>query len=100
MGGEAYNKSAFGEVVHGRGKRVFDSQSEIPQGAVMETVDGHRHDIDHEMAEEVEALKRLLSACEFKRLRNTVRGRDKGGKCRTIPRPIRKWNHATRAGRG
>ena len=75
MGREAYNNSTFGEVVDGRRKRILDSQREIPQGAVVETVNRHRHDIDHEMAEQVEALERSLSACELKHLRNMVRVR-------------------------
>ena len=73
--GEAYNYSTFGEVVHGRRKRVFDSQREIPQGAMMKAVNCHRHDIDHEMAKQAETLKRLLSARKLEHLRKAVRGR-------------------------
>jgi hypothetical protein len=71
--GEAHNDSTFGEVVHGRGKRIFDPQSEIPQGTVTKTVNRHRHDIDHEMTEQVETLKRHLSARKFEHLINVVR---------------------------
>jgi len=41
---------------------------------VMETVNRHRHDVDHEVAEKVEALKRLFSARKFEHLKNGVRG--------------------------
>lgn len=54
---EAHDDAAFWEVVHGHGERIFDSQREIPQGTVMETVNCHRHDIDHEVTEKVEAFK-------------------------------------------
>jgi len=54
---EAHNNSAFREVVYGHGERILDSQREILQGTVMETVNRHRHDIDHEVTEKVEALE-------------------------------------------
>ena len=40
----------------------------------METVNRHRHDIDHEVTEKVEALERLFSARKLEYLKNAVRG--------------------------
>ena len=40
----------------------------------MEAVNCHRHDVDHEMTEEVEALERLLSARKLENLKTMVRG--------------------------
>ena len=71
---EAYDNSTFWKVVHGHGERIFNSQREILQRTVMETVNRHRHYIDHEVAEKVKALKRLLSARELEHLKNAVRG--------------------------
>lgn len=70
---EAYNNSAFWEVVHSHGERIFDSQREILQGTVMETVDRHGHDINHEVTEKVETLERLLSARKLEHLENVVK---------------------------
>jgi len=66
---EAHDNSAFREVVDGHGERVFDSQRETLQGTMMETVDSHGRDIDHEVAEKVETLKRLLSARKLEHLK-------------------------------
>jgi hypothetical protein len=75
----AHNYSTFWEVVHGHGKGIFDPQRKIPQGTVTETVDCHRHDIHHEMTEQVEAFKRHLSARKLEHLGNMVRGETRVG---------------------
>ena len=70
---KAHNDPTFGEIIHGRGKRIFDSDRKILEGTVTETIDGHRHDIDHEMAEEVKALERLLPTRKLEHLERAVR---------------------------
>ena len=85
---EAYDDSAFWKVVHGHGERIFDSQREILQRTVMETVNCHRHYIDHEVAEKVEALEGLLSARKLEHLKNAFRGRVGGRRCESVLRPI------------
>jgi len=45
----------------------------------METVNCHRHDIDHEVTEKVETLKRLLPPCKLEHLKNVVKGGRESG---------------------
>lgn len=41
MWGKAHNYPAFGEIIYGGGKRIFDSHRKTLQGTMTETVDGH-----------------------------------------------------------
>ena len=44
-----------------------------------ETVDCHGHDIDHEVTEKVETLKRIFPPCKLEHLRDVVKGETRVG---------------------
>jgi hypothetical protein len=77
--GRGYHNTTFWEVVHGHGKRILDPHRKISEGTVTETADGHRHDVDHEMAEEVETLERLFSTGKLEHLKKSSQARGRSG---------------------